>query len=335
MKELIWADRLVYKVFKLKPIVDIILSDMYADRTNTYNDLSISIDPIPKLVNPLPLDYCIFKAGEDIWKSHDFVTCFWSGGIDSTSAVIGLMETKPNHAKLNVHYNKFSIDEFPSFYDKIIRPNWNPTESLLCEVDNIYVTGECGDQIFGSEAMERMLDRLDQPWEDIIFMNSNQAFREGLYTQELWEWWKPTFLEVADVLVQKSPVDIHTIKDFLWWTNFTQKWQAVRHRAMYRFRFLPLSHPDRNISFFNTQEFQVWSMLNRDIAFPNSKEWKSYKQPLKDFINRYHKDETYRIEKCKERSLGKVIDHSWSILTEDTIVRAYSDGSIDYFSNIR
>ena len=71
------------------------------------------------------------------------------------------------------------------------------------------------------------------------------------------------------------------------------------------FTFSETSQWGSTISFFNTDDFQKWSIVNHDVKHGGT--WKTYKQPAKDYINKYIKDETYRKNKTKEPSLIKIL----------------------------
>ena len=81
-----------------------------------------------------------------------------------------------------------------------------------------------------------------------------------------------------------SPVDIKTIFDLFWWCNFCFKWQDVDSRMI--FTFSETSQWGSTISFFNTDDFQKWSIVNHDVKHGGT--WKTYKQPAKDYINKYN-----------------------------------------------
>ena len=54
------------------------------------------------------------------------------------------------------------------------------------------------------------------------------------------------------------------------------------------FTFSETSQWGSTISFFNTDDFQKWSIVNHDVKHGGT--WKTYKQPAKDYINKYVKD---------------------------------------------
>ena len=59
------------------------------------------------------------------------------------------------------------------------------------------------------------------------------------------------------------PVEIETIFDLFWWCNFCFKWQDVDSRMI--FTFSDTSDWRSTISFFNTENFQKWSIVNHDV----------------------------------------------------------------------
>ncbi|MFZ2886347.1 MAG: hypothetical protein WA021_00835, partial [Minisyncoccia bacterium] len=114
-------------------------------------------------------------------------------------------------------------------------------------------------------------------------------------------------VELFERLAEAAPIPIDTNMAFLWWANFALKWQACYY-------FILLFVPTRDvhkisrehlaihfISFFNTDEFQLWSMNNLDKRIKDT--WKSYKWVLKDIIYDYTKDAEYRDHKTKKGSL--------------------------------
>src|SRR5207244_48154 len=96
------------------------------------------------------------------------------------------------------------------------------------------------------------------------------------------------------------------VNDHLWWINFSLKWQLVqlfsvafaakRNTAGITSEYL-MSH---HISFFDTDEFQLWSMNNADKKIKNT--WKSYKYTCKDVIYEFTRDKAYRDNKVKRGS---------------------------------
>ena len=114
---------------------------------------------------------------------------------------------------------------------------------------------------------------------------------------------KEQIFEILSEHVDTAPIEIDTIFDLFWWMNFCFKWQDVDIRMI--LTYTTTSHWQSTLSFFNTENFQRWSIVNHDIKHGGT--WETYKQPAKEYINKYIKDETYRKNKTKEPSLIKIL----------------------------
>ena len=88
--------------------------------------------------------------------------------------------------------------------------------------------------------------------------------------------------EVIEKHINRCPIKLENVFDLLWWINFSIKWEYVNRRIFVLFYKNINLH--KNYSFFNTQDFQKWSLANHSIKHKNT--WMTYKQPAKDFIKR-------------------------------------------------
>ena len=268
------------------------------DRTDKFNLLNMTYSPIPIVGNwNKSFGECCMSRAKEFWKKGKPITLFWSGGIDSSVALISLLETKHNTDILNIRYTQNSIEEFPEMWKKLVKDKNNPIhdkdvidKKLFENHDIIKITGECGDQCFGSDALLDKWDYINKDWETIFtFGYDNMAIVEVLFET-----------------VELAPFEIKTIFDLYWWINFCFKWEDVDSRILFIYAQTP--HWQSTFSFFNTEDFQKWSINNHDIKHQGT--WKTYKQPAKEFINKYLKDENYRKNKTKELSLMKVLEGS-------------------------
>ena len=70
---------------------------MSVDRTDKFNPFHMLYDPIPKFKNfNKSWEECCMHEARDLWKLGKPIELFWSGGIDSSGALIALLETKSN-----------------------------------------------------------------------------------------------------------------------------------------------------------------------------------------------------------------------------------------------
>jgi len=288
---------------------------MPVDRTGYFNPFHISYDSIPTVGKfNKSWEECCMDAAKELWKSGKPIELFWSGGIDSSGALIALLETKSNSDVLNIRYTQDSIDEFPLMWEKMVKGKNNPlphkemlVNTLFENHDIIKVTGECGDQCFGSDALHANLDKYADDWETIFTWPNGKLFNKSSDapkdSEQNYKNKKSQLVEILFENVDYSPVEIKTIFDLFWWCNFCFKWQDVNSRMI--FTFSTTTEWQSTISFFNTENFQKWSIINHDIKHGGT--WETYKQPAKEYINKYIKDETYRKNKTKEPSLIKIL----------------------------
>ena len=290
---------------------------MPVDRTGEFNPLNMMYEPIPTTNNfNMTFEDCCMDAAINLWKMGKPIELFWSGGIDSSGALIALLETKSDNDVLNIRYTKDSIEEFPLMWEKMVKGTNDPlpykdmlVESLFNDSSVIKVTGECGDQCFGSDALHANLDKHTDDWESIFTWEAEELLSRyptdlmATMTEEKFEEKRENLAEVLFTHVDYAPIEIKTIFDLFWWMNFCFKWQDVDVRMVLTYSKTP--HWQSTISFFNTENFQRWSIVNHSEK--HSGTWETYKQPAKEYINKYVKDEDYRESKTKEPSLIKIL----------------------------
>jgi hypothetical protein len=231
----------------------------------------------------------------------------WSGGIDSTTALIAVMSAasavgRTEVVRIAASYS--SVQENPRFFrqhiagkypvDPVLHPIWE-----FLDGSALNVTGEHGDQLFRSQLLESYVRRglAATPYQEILpfvlleqLGNPVNAFRVSHYLRPV---------------IAAAPVPIHTLFDYLWWLNFALKWQDVTLRLAAprgsdaRAVFGSLRH------FFRSQEFQAWSLANPSIR--RLPVWTNYKETAKRYILDFTGDHDYYHTKEKEDSLRNVL----------------------------
>lgn len=259
------------------------------DRTNS-TDFGFkyrTLTPIPELTafSKTFEEVCNDRVMElaDLAESNDCkINLMWSGGIDSTTALTGFIKMNKTD-RVNIYLNQASIDEYPLFFHEFIHKQGlnyflvdDPKKSLTSY--DINVTGEIGDQIFGSAAIMKAYEngKMLSPYQDYISSN---------------------FLEKISGNLSCCPIPLETTFDFLWWFNFSMKYQNVQLR-IYPTVLLPYGSI---YHFFDTKEFQLWSMNNPDKKIRDTPQ--SYKFTAKDYIFDLTNDAEYRDNKLKIGSL--------------------------------
>lgn len=248
----------------------------------------------------------------------------YSGGIDSTLVMVLLMQLADQALldRILVILNEASIAENPEFYKKYITKfrmaSSNSFEKYLTE-DHIVITGEMADNVFGSLTLGMAMDKLGNkdlvhaPYKDYAL----QFFTLKLGTKEEAE----KYMDLMDPVMKLNPNGIKSLHDYMWWINFTMKWQAVE------FRILSHARPDVKLSqewvnsslihFWNTELWQQWSVSNPDKKV--AKDWASYKWVAKELIYEFDRNQQYYTRKTKIPSLPDMVRFKYvsNFITED------------------
>ncbi|MEX6625419.1 hypothetical protein [Tenacibaculum salmonis] len=281
------------------------------DRTQNLDsgiDFTI-LDKIPQISNTSKTfsEICSERACEIIDTTHGKIKVLWSGGIDSTVALISLINELKYIDKINrltILLSKESIIEYPTFFNDIIENKLN-YEMIKTTIFNhiqpieTIITGEHGDQLFGSDKLKYPVITGDafSPYEDILEFIISRKLGTDKFTNQI--------IDFINPVIKQSPFEIITLYDYMWWLNFSLKWQTVSMRLIHG---LERNHEDLETTvfhFFKSNNFQIWSLENHSSKI--KKEWSSYKYIAKEFIYEFHKDPFYLEKKEKEQSLKEVL----------------------------
>lgn len=249
-------------------------------------------------------DCCLKRASDLLALNKDQYIISYSGGIDSTVALVSLLRAWPTaeHKRICISLSHHSIEENPSFFKfvknfKLRNSLLDPSQELL-NSNSLFVTGELGDQLFGSDilmlACEKLGDSiLKAPYKEYaskIFEIDSKQTNVGL-----------KMFEHIHPIVEEAPFPIKTNHDFFWWFNFSQKWQNVKYRFTKSSTWdLRAQYNKHIVHFYDTPYFQKWSINNHDLKIKNT--WDSYKFTAKKFIHDFTNDPKH-LELLKVQSL--------------------------------
>jgi len=242
------------------------------------------------------------------------IQVLWSGGIDSTLALVSIikeLEKQEDFARLEILLSKESIAEYPTFFRDVIEKKLNyilfePPIYDYLNAEKIILTGEHGDQLFGSDKVQHfvMTNQAFRPFEEILPIVIARKLGSAKSVDAIISYLIPQ--------IEKSPVKIETLFDFLWWMNFSLKWQHVSLRMFYEEENEKFSLDENFLHFFSAKDFQNWSVSNHESKIKQT--WNSYKYVAKECIFDFHQDENYLLNKEKEQSLKDAIisQPSWT-----------------------
>ena len=295
---------------------------MLVDRTGTIRSpiRTKSLFPIPEF-RPFSKTYaalCDERAIELLARAEKLgapLYILWSGGIDSTLVLVSLLKHASDAQKsgLVVLLSEASIEENPRFYQDHIRGRLRCESSAtfpsLIGTLALLVSGEHNDQIFGAETSGAMMKRFGN---DVIHKAYDRElfitfFSEKIQVREV----AVFYVDLFERLRKIAPVNVASNHDVIWWFSFAVKWQSVYTRTIayataHNRKLLTNDYLSNFYApFYNTDEFQLWSMNNLDKKIKD--EWRTYKWPAKDIIYDYTKDADYRDNKTKKQSLRPLL----------------------------
>jgi hypothetical protein len=237
------------------------------------------------------------------------VYLMYSGGIDSTTAIVSIMNTwnEENLERLYILMSYRSIEEFPDMWKTINKKFKGRIINSLTNtnfIDKGYIiTGEHGDQVFGSDVIIPIVDYYGNAGINLPWKNNINSFYKVFFNKSFSKN-VDMFVDKYAMTLQHCPFEIKTCFDFVWWFNFTNKWQLVKYRLLNQRRFInPEKSIKKVIHFFDTPYIQKWSLENHDKKIKDT--LITYKYTAKEFIVKYTGFEEY-LNKPKIGSLQHV-----------------------------
>jgi hypothetical protein len=256
------------------------------DRTGILSNDRDIITPIPEVAEVGTFSEVADQRAKDIIALGKPIRVMYSGGLDSTTALIALI--KNGATDVEVLMTEASKQEYPQFFEQHIDGKLNYRifdkeveaghyAEFVQENDNdfVLVTGEIGDQLFGSA---RTLENIEIASKTIDWSGEYDGLQK---------------------LCEACPMPVETYADLFWWANFTLKYQWVQLRI---FRNLDIDF-NRIYHFFDSTEFQQWALQTPMLVKMPDFDALKYKQPIRDYILDFTGDAEYATKKKKLPSL--------------------------------
>ena len=288
------------------------------DRSGTINCPPVPItvlNPLREWITPKSFSEIAYNRFDTLLKQainqNKQLVIFYSGGIDSTliaALAIAHESFEQYRERMLLVLSEDSIKENPWFWHNSLKKAWkhriansNDFHNLIADANNICITGEFADNIFGSLTVKSYMD---------VTGDTNAIHKKFNDTGKQWLLKKVTNKdpveaceELMDKIFSSNPKGCITNHDCFWWLNFVLKWQAVKLRLV---SHAPTpAHVNSMIKnivhFFETPEFQDWAVLTEEPKLHNS--WSSYKLPAKKLIYDINHDKEYFEYKTKYPSI--------------------------------
>ena len=306
------------------------------DRTKYFWDhINFDAIPMPNLdlsINESVDEYFDIIAKEYVNKYSE-IYLLWSGGIDSTAALVSLIKARKSKNQLTVLYSSSSISEYPWFYneyknevkfeliDKLVWVgDW--LEWKLGHKNNyILLDGLPGDHLF---TMARWVVGTNDPilakdprfltgksqgsvkhakrdWHDML-LDNNISFFDKTHNKQL-------FINMMDEHIDYNNIHISNAYHFFWWLIFCFGFQKMSCNLIKYKNIINLNYS----AFYTHELMQKWSMYVHHKDLLPIENISDHKLPFKNYIYKFTNDKNYMNNKNKEASwqLGFPLDAVW------------------------
>jgi hypothetical protein len=248
------------------------------------------------------------------------INLMYSGGIDSSvvlTSFIDYLGVDQARDKLNIMMSNESIIENPWMWDKFIRPHFNVVNSKSFDLTRldpnaIYLNGELNDQLYGNMILLKAVTELTQlTGKNLSEFIVDEEFMYDVFLRfaKLSPRAAAKWAQVFMKLMSTCPVQEKTYWTLTWWYGFACKWINVKYRIhtynniredQYQ---LSSDQNDAVIPFFDSTDFQLWSMNNKEPK--NLQTFDTYKWTAKRYVSDLLGEEY--MAKLKKLSLDKVL----------------------------
>lgn len=318
------------------------LSPVNRVRHNKFKNIEFNYIPVPGYKPNTPnFADTVRIVAENMWKDNEKITVSWSGGIDSTTALCALIETCDNWKdRLRVIYTDTSVLEYPEFHEKFVT---QVKDNVLCSEhdlftkhipnaldDSLVTSGECGDQIFGSMILASNPGSMIQPYQSILdwdhLLGPDANLHRSSPVNNVGKVYKDLMFNYIEEQLSYCPFEVKSVFDFYWWLNYTLKWNLCVYRVIGK---VPVGNEFKIKNwypFYNAPELHQWSISHHEEKVKVGGNWKTYKQPAKDYIFTIAGDEDYRDNKVKTASLSeesRKLSGSISFINESGKIRPW------------
>ena len=234
------------------------------------------------------------RRAVELWDIGKPIRLWWSGGIDSTCALVSLLKTRRLDTNLTVYLSTNSVQENPRFYDllvnKKVKLEWHSHKNYIYDNielwngQTINVNGNGGDELFlaisSTMSMEEFFKIKDSDWINVIKDKDSDM------------------LNVIKKYIDISPYKPKTCWELLWWFARSIDDLSTRYHSPRFLKDPSVYHLEH--AFFYTDYFEKWALSNPYAG--HNGDYGTYKWPMKKYIYDYDKNEEYLNTKQKESS---------------------------------
>lgn len=308
-----------YKKYKENFPID---GKFFYDRSGTiphYLNVDAARNPIPSATNfNLSFSEVVETRAKQLLDLGKPINVSWSGGLDSTFILFTLLHYANDKTQIKVYGTYSSIIESGHMFDKYIKNTFKYDIHTNTSYENNYrnipaneivVTGSPGNDIFYKD-IDSPINKYDSwmrfrnPIDNPIFVYVDQPYEKVLDDSNL---------EFLEEFIKKSPRKIETLQDLRWWVCFCFNWYTTLYNTSVGVG------PDiatKTHAFYNTDDFQLWSMYNKD---PTTKvgDYSDDRWQLREMIAEYTGNDFYATKKTNFLSVLSTFGNEWLFLMND------------------
>jgi hypothetical protein len=233
----------------------------------------------------------------------------WSGGLDSTFVLFCLLNYATDKDQVTVYGTYNSVIESGYMFDRYIKDRIsykikvNSSYKSNYENNELYVTGQPSNLLF-QPSLPYKGERdsiLKIPNTDFIAKNASKPFEDVI---------DPDILQFLEPSIKRIGRPLKTLQDLRWFINFNFCWynNTAHHN-------IGVNNPNI-IPFFDTEDFQRWSIYNKDeptkIGDYSDERWQ-----IRELIAEYTGDKLYAKTKRKNVSVLSSVEPNWFFLLSD------------------
>lgn len=278
-------------------------------------NMEANLHPIPNKVENYNRSFWEIteKRCKELLSLDKPIHVMWSGGIDSTYIALALQHFANDSSQVKLFGTYNSIVESGDLFDRRLRHEFDhdirvsSTNEFNYSTDDIYVSGMCGNQLFG-------------PTDDMFAPAGKAAmFHHTLGTPEtIYESWENNvdeeLLEFLEPIIANSARKIETVADLRWYCIFNLDW----YTAVYEHRCsLDPIKANKIHGFFDSYDFQEWAVstpepFTKIKGNPNTHRWQ-----MRDVLKEVFGESHYAENKSKKISTLSIHDPSWVFLLKN------------------
>jgi len=279
-----------------------------------YLNIAEDLHPMPKHIPDYNKSF--FEISESRCKEllalDKPINVMWSGGLDSTYALFLLHHFANDKDQVRVYGTYNSIIESGDLFDRKIKDNFiydikvSSRNDLKYFDDAIYVSGMCGNQLFG-------------PTDNMFAAGDKAMFHHTIGSKEtIYESYEnnvdPALLEFLEPAIKRSPKKIETVADLRWYCIFNLDW----YTALYEHKIhLDLERANKIHGFFDSVDFQEWAINTKEPFTKVKGDANTHRWQMREILSDLFGETHYAKNKDKKISNFGITDTNWVLLLDN------------------